>query len=91
MMGYNKSRSARSTLRLSTGDQIQMAYSDPHKHPRKTKQGEIARSVRFGKHSDRLRVVIDLADGEFEVPTIKETSKELIVTIRKAPHSQISN
>lgn len=51
-------------------------------------QGQIARSVRFGKHSDHLRVVIDLTAGEFEVPTIKEASKELVVTIRKAPHIQ---
>ena len=47
-------------------------------------QGQIARSVRFGKHSDHLRIVIDLTVGEFEVPTIKETSKGLVVTIRKA-------
>jgi hypothetical protein len=51
-------------------------------------QGQIARSVRFGKHSDHLRVVIDLTAGEFEVPTIKETSKGLVVTIRKASNIQ---
>jgi len=50
--------------------------------------GEVARSVRLGKHSDYLRVVIDLTDGVSQVPIFKESSKGLIVTIRKVPHVQ---
>ena len=47
-------------------------------------EGEIAGSVRLGKHPDFLRVVIDLTGEVSAEPIIRKSSSQFIVIIRKA-------
>lgn len=46
-------------------------------------KGKMAKSVRFGKHPDFIRIVIDLTSLAFQAPTVDTSSTGLFVTLTK--------
>jgi len=46
-------------------------------------ENTIAKNIRIGEHSDHLRIVIDLKTNESLVPSFKEASESLIVSISR--------